>query len=120
MSSSQEIDQLFVEYGILDDDGFLVGTSHPNIMKVYGRIEALSVKTCLTSEETDEAVKLTMINREYLKELNKYVRHEVMKIVESVDSEEDDDSFVESEESEESEESVDDDEYYSEGVSEEK
>lgn len=76
MASNEYIDELLNEYGILDSEGFLVGTDHPNIKTVYNRIDNLSKKINLTPEEIEEAIKLTIINKAYIKEINKYLLEE--------------------------------------------
>ena len=76
MQDQQYIDNLFKEYGILDDQDFLVGTQHPNLCNVHNRIDVLSQKQTLTNQELCEAEKLTTITKAYIKEATKYLLHE--------------------------------------------
>ena len=73
------IDRLYVKYGFLDRDGFLIGTSHPIFLNIQDRIEQLSKKEELTNEEEREGTELIIIQKSYIKELNNYALDNCLK-----------------------------------------
>ena len=91
MTDSVE-DELFEKYDLFDDEGYLVGTSHPNIIAVFERIEQLSMKGELTQSEIEEGEELISVQRAYTKAAEAHILMEMMD--DDSDSDEYDSSFV--------------------------
>ena len=88
------IDSLYKKYGVLDDEGFLIGTNHENFLAMQKRIDDLNRKKNLTPEEEREGAELIIVHKAYMKELTNYVMNdgEVLDESEDLDFEPDDDS----------------------------
>jgi hypothetical protein len=71
--NSDVIDKLYKKYGFLDDEGFLIGTNHPNFTAMQNRIDELNRKKTLTPEEEKEGAERVIIQKAYMKELQNYV-----------------------------------------------
>lgn len=67
------MDDLFEQFGLLDSEGYLLGTGHPKVKNMYKRIEYLNSKEIITEDEEDEAALLFKVSRAYVDELNKYI-----------------------------------------------
>lgn len=94
------IDKLYEKHGFLDNEGFLIGTNHPNFKAAQKKTEDLSKKLVLTKDEEREAAELIIIEKAYTREFNKYIMDSMLK--QSIESESDDGDFDPNNEHEES------------------
>lgn len=110
-SSSHDsvVDELFYKYNLIDDEGYLVGTNHPDLIRFYKRLDALAQKHIkLTKEEEEEGEEMLFVHNEYNKEVQKYLLSEQQ---EKSKTESDDDTYEdEGDEDEEEEDSFESDE----------
>ncbi len=88
--SQRVIDGLYDKYGFFDHEGYVVGPDNENVLRMERRLDELSKKTKLSSQEEKEAAELILLDRAYTDEINRYVMDQVLNDGESVDSEEDD------------------------------
>jgi len=94
MTDVEKVDALFKEFGLLDTEGYLVGTDHNNVRKIQQRIDQLSRKTTLYEEEIEEARNLVSVNTAYIKELNKYMLHAAVQELDNMSESEEDEDYV--------------------------